>query len=459
MAELFQEIFDDAKIFESLDKLEKKLVETGASGEEAAKGVSDAFKEVREFIEGFIEGLADASKEIEDSRKATEQARKENATWAKSVKDLIGNFQIGGQSLSQWAQQIRGFAGIVRDGSLATEGASKSMRIFSTALKATGIGLIIAAVASLIGYFTRFQSGVDKVNQVLAATSAVFDKMIGGFKNFGSAIVKVFQGDFSGALDAAKQGVEDLTTGLVDAATDAYNLEKAFQDLRDTTLRASVETARQRAELEKLKAVADDGTLSISRRMAAQKEAGKVEQEIANRTFANAEQDLKLKQQQLDSNEENAQFIQEEAKAQEAYFDAKATRDAAQINSEKALRELRKTAAEERKKQLEDERKALEAIKKELDRLTLASLAGTLEGDLLAVNLQFEAFIKSAQEQAAKLKEIGKSRNLTSEELKQIEDFGKLEISLREKQISALVQVLEEQNELISFQSIMLKDL
>ena len=447
MAELFQEIFDDAKIFESLDKLEKKLVETGASGEEAAKGVSDAFKEVREFIEGFIEGLADASKEIEDSRKATEQARKENATWAKSVKDLIGNFQIGGQSLSQWAQQIRGFAGIVRDGSLATEGASKSMRIFSTALKATGIGLIIAAVASLIGYFTRFQSGVDKVNQVLAATSAVFDKMIGGFKNFGSAIVKVFQGDFSGALDAAKQGVEDLTTGLVDAATDAYNLEKAFQDLRDTTLRASVETARQRAELEKLKAVADDGTLSISRRMAAQKEAGKVEQEIANRTFANAEQDLKLKQQQLDSNEENAQFIQEEAKAQEAYFDAKATRDAAQINSEKALRELRKTAAEERKKQLEDERKALEALAKDLQKLRLSALGEGLDADLFVVNQKFDELAKVAQNGVDKLNEIESRRGLSPQEIAQRAEFQALAVQIEEQRLGALLDVITEFNE------------
>ena len=51
MAELFQEIFDDAKIFESLDKLQKKLVEMGARVEKAAKGESGGLTEVRQCVE------------------------------------------------------------------------------------------------------------------------------------------------------------------------------------------------------------------------------------------------------------------------------------------------------------------------------------------------------------------------------------------------------------------------
>lgn len=447
MAELFQEIFDDAKIFESLDRLEKQLIETGDAGSDSAKEISRAFDEAREFITGFSEGLADAAKEVDATRKATEQARKENATWAKSVKDLIGNFQIGGQSLSQWAQQVKGFAGIVRDGSLATDGASKSMRIFSTALRATGIGLVIAAVASLIGYFTRFQSGVDAVNRVLSATTAVFDKMISGFSNFGSAIIKVFQGDFSGAISAAKQGVTDLTTGLVDAATEAYNLEQAFQDLRDTALRSSVETARQRAELEKLKAVAEDGTLSISKRIAAQRQAGQVEQEIANRAFAIAETDLKLKQRQLDRNEENARFIEEEAKAQQAFFEAKSARDAAQLSSEKALRELRKEAHEARKKQLEDERKALEALAKDLQKLRIAALGDSLDADLFQVNAKFDELAKVAQAGVDKLNEIEAKRGLSPAEIAQRKEFQDLAVKIEEQRLGALLDVITEFNE------------
>ena len=208
------QIFDieitDQKLFAALDKIEKKLVETGEVGADSAKEIAQAFDFARGFVEGFTEEIEAAAAQVKDQAKTVQDAKKQNDAWGKSVKDLIGHFVIGGQSLSQWAQQIQGFAGIVKSGTAATEGMSKSMRIFSIALKATGIGLIVAAFAALIGYFSRFQSGLDKVNRVVASAGAVFDRLITGLTNFGSAITKVFQGDFSGALDSAKQGLSDF---------------------------------------------------------------------------------------------------------------------------------------------------------------------------------------------------------------------------------------------------------
>ena len=43
--------------------------------------------------------------------------------------------------------------------------------------------------ASLIGYFTRFQSGIDKVSRVMASVSADSDVLIGSFLKLGSSVL------------------------------------------------------------------------------------------------------------------------------------------------------------------------------------------------------------------------------------------------------------------------------
>lgn len=452
--ETFRLTIDDAGAFKALDDLEKKLVETGETGEDAAKGIGEAFDFARGFVEGMTEELQTASKQIADQQQTIQKTKKENDAWGKSVKDLIGNFNVGGQSLAQWAQQVRGFAGVVQSGAVATEGASKAMRIFSTVLKATGIGLIISAVAALIGYFTRFQSGVDKVNRVLAATGAVFDRLITGLTNFGSAIVKVFQGDFSGALDSAKQGLYDVSVGLADAAVNAYNLEAAFQALRDTTIAVSIENAKNRVELEKQKAIAEDATRTFRERIAAQQQAGRIDKETAEVNLALATQELSLAKQKLLQNKDNAESIKAEQEASLKFADALIDRNAAITNAEKGLRDLRKEAsdaakkqAEERAKRLEDERKALEALAKDLQKLRLAALGEGLDAELFVVNQKFDELAKTAQAGVDKLNEIEGRRGLSPQEIAQRAEFQALAVQIEEQRLGALLDVIAEFNE------------
>lgn len=444
----------DQKFFEALDKIEKKLVETGEVGADSAKEIAQAFEFARGFVEGFTEEIEAAAAEVQQQAKVVQAAKKENDAWSKSVKDLIGNFVIGGQSLSQWAQQIRGFAGIVKSGTAATEGMSKSMRIFSIALKATGIGLIVAAFAALIGYFTRFQSGMDKVNRVLASAGAIFDRLITGLTNFGSAISKVFQGDFSGALDSAKQGLSDISVGLVKAAVDAYGLEAAFQALRDTTIAVSIENARNRVELEKQKAVAEDTTKTFRERLAAAQQAGRIEVETAQANLALATTELRLAKEKLLLNKENSDAIKAEQDATIKFSDALIDRNSAVSDAEKRVRDLRKEAseaakkaAEERKKSLEDERKTLEGLAKDLQKLRLAALGEGLDADLLAVNQKFDELIKVTQNGVNELNKIEARRGLTPEEQAQRQEFADLSVKIEEQRLTAILAVLEEYNE------------
>lgn len=67
---------------------------------------------------------------------------------------------------------------------IATNIGTGAFRIFTLALAATGIGLIVAAVVLLISYFKTFTPVVDFVEQALAGLGAVVKVVQKGVVSF-----------------------------------------------------------------------------------------------------------------------------------------------------------------------------------------------------------------------------------------------------------------------------------
>jgi hypothetical protein len=99
-----------------------------------------------------------------------------------------------------------------------TKVATTATKGFGTALKATGIGLLISALAYLISNFDEVKKAVLGVFPGLANLGEVFDKVKAIIFGVGGAIIKaiitpfkvvmkLIHGDFSGALDELKDGL------------------------------------------------------------------------------------------------------------------------------------------------------------------------------------------------------------------------------------------------------------
>jgi len=454
MAELFQEIFDDAKIFESLDKLEKKLVETGQAGNAAGQAVTDSFADAEKQITDFEKSISDASKATADQAKATDAAQKANQNWFQSIKQTIAGQQIGGKTLAEWGDQAREFAGRIQEGAKAVNGATVAQRVFNGVLKASGIGLLVGIVGTLIAYFTKFQGGIDKVSQAMSVFNGVVNTVFTRAVALGGALIKVFSGDFSGAAADAKAAITGIGAAIVDAATAAYNLELRIQALRDTTITTSVQLARQQAQLESLKTVYEDETVAIGKRIQVQQQAASLETNIAKTRFDEALEAQQIEQEKFrlstKTHEDRVRFAEAENKLTEAQQEL----NQAILNGEKDARELRKQAAEEnkkraeeRKKQLEDERKALEALAKDLQKLRLSALGEGLDADLFVVNQKFDELAKVAQSGVDKLNEIEARRGLSPQEIAQRAEFQALAVQIEEQRLGALLDVITEFNE------------
>lgn len=453
MEESFKFNIDDSEAFAALDRLEKKLTDVGQTGQSTGEEITDAFTAAEKQIQEFDSAIAKAGKTTADNAKQVNTAREANESWLQSIRQTIAGQQIAGRTLGEWADQAKGFnarAGEMAQGVTKSAAAQGVLRVALTA-----VGASLAAGAGLLfAYFTRLQSGIDKGQQLVAGFRAGLGALLDRVGALGGALVKVFTGDFSGAAADAKAAITGIGSAILDAASSAFELEKRIQALRDLTITTSIELARQQTVLESLKTVYEDETQAIGKRIVVQREAAKIEVDIARRRF-----DLALEQQQIEQarfansrkNAEDRQlFADAEVKLQEAQRDL----NAAILNGEKEARELRKTAAEEsrkaseaRKKALEEERKILEGLAKDLQKLRLAALGEGLDADLLAVNQKFDELKKVAQNGVDELNKIEKRRTLTADELAQRKEFGDIQVRIEEQRITALVAVLQEYNE------------
>jgi len=369
MEEVFKATFDDSEIIKKLEDLEKQVLQIGKSVDSVGDIASQSLNQAAGAADNLSQSMDAAAQDTAKHAASVEKARAANQTWLQSIKQTIAGQQIGGKSLGEWAAQAQDFAGKISMGAKAVQGATVAQRIFNGVLKASGIGLLIGLVASVIAYFSKFQNGIDKVSQVISGLNAVVNVMIDRFLKVGAAILKVFSGDFEGAANDVAQAVTGIGTALVDAASAAYNLEKRLQALRDVTITQSVEAARARVELDKFRQIVDDGTQSIAARAKAARQGAEIERTLAEQAFDRALEAQQIAQQQFALDKESLAAKEEAAKKETELQEATADLNKVIFDAEKEQREFRKEAAEQRQKQLDEEKKKAEALQKEYEKL------------------------------------------------------------------------------------------
>lgn len=222
--------------------------------------------------------------------------------YKEQVKLAIIELKNSGLNMSSVGIVAKGFAeNLSKDFSSAWKMASKGgtmfvgvLKLVRAALLATGIGAIIAALASLAAMFTRTQKGVELFGKAWASITAWFDVLLDRVAVLGDALVQVFQGDFKGAADTAKKAVAGIGDELVEETKLAWKLKDALNQLEKQEVMLTMRRAASKAEIEQLKKDSEDTTKSLGERMKAAQKAYELEQkdlaqqtEIAEKRLAN----------------------------------------------------------------------------------------------------------------------------------------------------------------------------
>lgn len=316
-------------------------------------GVKDAEKQ--------FEGLSDS---IDDSSKSTKELNKESKSFGETMAGLGGGIGSAFTLLSEGAQKGVG-----------------AMRTLGGAIAASGIGLLLVAVASLKTYFEGTEAGakdLEKIMAVLGSTMEVIGRILG---DIGTLIVGVFKdplpfinkmletvkgllipfnavyhsiiaigkalkGDFAGAAEEFKGIATDFTNSLntikegFEGATDAIGnyiteIEKAGvialeiaarqRTLREAIADDRIEDAANEVRLSELRErYTDQENLSLEKRQKAFNEYSKIRLEDAKGQIDLAEQAREIARLQYEEAFKNDRDILKRkeaiAEADEKYF-------------------------------------------------------------------------------------------------------------------------------------------
>ena len=323
---LQEDLIED--IEQELRDYEKQLLKTAKKDLAARKDVNDKIKVTKERLKDEKIAL----KAVNTDRKKANKTLKESTANSRDYSGVLGMIDQKTGGL------ISGMKGMTK----SLKGATKGLKLMKVAIIGTGIGALLIAVVALGAAFTSSEKGQNKFAKIMAVIGSVTgnlvtmlsdlgEKIMSAFSDpkqalidfkdaiienvtnritslietfgyLGSAIKKVFQGDFSGAMDSAKAAgssfVDTMTgvKGTIDKVSNSVSAlsaelireakiagriadQRAKADKLDRDLIVERAKAnRSRAEL--LEKAVNKELYSAAQRIEFLKEAGKIEDEI-----------------------------------------------------------------------------------------------------------------------------------------------------------------------------------
>jgi len=188
-------------------------------------------------FEGGIDRVKKKTKEIEQASKEVEG----------SLKGVAGSLSGVFEPIKEQAGAI---TGVVEGIGGAFKGLIPVMKTVKGAIVATGIGAVIVAITTaisgLVSWFKRSEEGAYTLSKAFNIIKSVVEVILDKLAKLGSAIVKLFKGDFKGAAEDAKAAF----TGWGDAIDSNINKAKKLTDLEEEQEDFLITYATRKAELE-----------------------------------------------------------------------------------------------------------------------------------------------------------------------------------------------------------------
>ena len=322
---------------------------------EAAQGKIDA-------LEGEIKGM----------KQATEKATGATTQLTEKLDQMTGGAITG----------FKGLVGGIKNG-------IKSLKTFKAAAAATGIGALVIAVGTLATAFTRTQKGAEAFDRITGTLSATIDVVLDRVATLGLAVMSLFDGDFQEAARLAREAFSDIGKEIKEETEIARELADAENELEKAEAELVLTSAKRLAQIEDLKLTAEDATKSERERLAAVREAIRLEREEADERVRIAQERTRIVKLQNEQGYSRTEAIRREREAEAELFNVQRDRDSrlkeltARLNSLTQAEEKHTLSVEARiaamKEDIamEEEDEALfeEAFNAEIERITIRSEA------------------------------------------------------------------------------------
>lgn len=303
--------------YDSLSKAERES-STGVKLKEQINSITEELKGAEEETGRFYRNVGNYTESITKATEANlpfisqiQTLIETTSTFSKYLNDIKGELSLISEKYKSNAEAASQLSGAAKAAAVSSNVLSTSLKVLTLALASTGIGVLVIALGTLISYFTRTQKGTEQLSKAFSAVSAIVDVFLDRLAKLGSAIVKVFSGDFKGAAEDAKAAVSGINDELREEISLSVKLKEVQNQLDKQEVMLSMRRAASKADIEALKKLSDDTTKSIEERMQAAQKAYELEQKDLKEQTELAEKRLAASLGYAEMNEEVRKVIQE----------------------------------------------------------------------------------------------------------------------------------------------------
>lgn len=298
-------------------------------------------------------------KEVRKLNTEITQTEKQTEAVKKSTNGLVNSLdKMSGGAITAFRGMVSGAkSGVV---------AMKSLKF---AIAATGIGILVLAVASLITYFTQTQRGADLVKKAFSAIGATVSVLVDRISGFGEGLALIFSGKYKEGADKLKASMQGIGAEIVKESKAAWDLQDALQAVEDREISLIKVNARKKASIESLRLAAEDETKSQKERADALRQAMELQNEISDSEIAIAKERARISQEQLNLGESTREEIRANEELQAKVIDLEASRDRSLKRVATRLNAFTKVQKDSNKSVEEAAKKAKEAEEAEIKRI------------------------------------------------------------------------------------------
>ena len=369
---------------------------------------------------GIKKGASDAKNAIKDFDNAASSA----------MNDVLEGFGAGFGKIGSYLSAFQGGLLKVTQGfgsaTSAAGGLTKAMAVLKTALVASGIGVLIAALGSVYSYFTRTQEGSDQLAVSMSRLKQVWRSLGDSASAVGQHIVESILGTKHQTASLLEMWLKIKDAFSSERFDNSEDYEKKRIEYEKLQIQYTKELSNLQIQLAEKRREAEDKTkYSAKERLDILEEVLKLEDSIIARRKDLAQRELELKQMENAMSNSTRKDLLAEAELEAKVNQIEAERAMFQKEQVAKRNEINNAARQEQQEYanmitaLSDIQQLTAKIKETEDqKLEAAKL--TYSQDAVNKSLQEEINELTSQREAALDKLIGKMGSMTNEQLKQL---------------------------------------
>lgn len=298
-------------------------------------------------VQSTDKSMEDLNETLRDNKKANEEASEEQEEYNKTLGDTIKDTKIFGVSLNSLSASFKATTGAIK-------ASVSGLKLFKIALAATGIGLLVIALGSLVTFFTRSQEGSDKLSKALRIVGNIINVLLDRVSDFGGGLMKLFSGDIKGGLSDMRNAFVGIGDAITENIARAIELERQMIQLREASLNLTIQEAGYRQRIAESREVMNDTNKLMSERLKAGQDALVFEKQLANARIFNLELQKTMLEEGLKESDSRHEDLVEIANLEAQIINAETARAQASIRVRNRLQSLEREDLAEREKNYKD---------------------------------------------------------------------------------------------------------